>query len=713
MTTVSVDCIARRPSRSRSRAEVVRPPHRSNRPTSSAGDAAAALTAGAAGAAPDVVVDATVDDVLDGVTAAGTSCRGQHRRETAACRPRGRSLLARQPSLPTPTTRRRWSCRHCSVGPGRGCSGISTGPSMPTAPRLTCIPENLSPGERSRITSTHIAVTRLGRRQPHGCRAGVPVVDRWDLLGTREGQGERRRQLGSRPGTWMDDHERSDDERDADRCNGPLHVSLPGGPPRTSLRPWRPPLHGTPGDGARQAIPRTCVPGGRVTTGGSWRSLASRRASRPPTRCCGHRPPAPGRGDRLLGRRDGRQPERSHQRAGVLARHGSAGHHHPGVRPDPIPAPLAWTSCHGGLQCATLTVPIDYDDPSVGTIDLAVVRRPAQIPSRRVASVVVNPGGPGGSGVGMVVSGYGTDGLNDRLDIVGWDPRGTNRSAPLECASGSGAFTALDPSPNDAAAQARLDDAAEAIADDCGAHGGALLAHMDSVHTARDLEQLRLAMGGEPLTYVGYSYGTAIGLSYADRYPTHIRAMVLDGVVQPDQDLSQMLLGQTVAFDQQMQRTLDDCDHDRSCPVQGASATYDRVMAPRRALAPADLRRPLARSERPGHRSHRVDLRPVVDRPVPRRPRRCGRRRRLEHDGAGRRVPRQRGLLGLRRRPLRRLAPPGGRGELEAVRGRAGRPVPEVRGGHRQRGAALRVLAGAGRRSNRTRSRPRDRRRSW
>jgi len=216
-----------------------------------------------------------------------------------------------------------------------------------------------------------------------------------------------------------------------------------------------------------------------------------------------------------------------------------------------------------------------------------------------VASVIVNPGGPGGSGVGMVTRGYGTDGLNDRLDIVGWDPRGTNRSAPLDCATGAAAFTALDPSPNDDAAQTRLDDAAQAIADDCGAKGGPLLQHMDTTNTARDLEQLRLAMGGEPLTYVGYSYGTAIGLTYAERYPTHIRAMVLDGVVQPDQDLSQMLMGQTVAFDQQLQRTLDDCDHDRSCPVHDASATYDRVVArveasplpttDHRLLGPSDL----------------------------------------------------------------------------------------------------------------------------
>ena len=271
----------------------------------------------------------------------------------------------------------------------------------------------------------------------------------------------------------------------------------------------------------------------------------------------------------------------------------------PVASPDPVPAPLAWSSCHGELQCATLTVPIDYDDPSVGTIGLAVVRRPARHPDQRVASVIVNPGGPGGAGVGMVVRGYGSDGLDDRLDIVGWDPRGTNASAPLPCASGARAFTAMDPSPNDAAAQTQLDDAAKAIADDCAAKGGPLLAHMDSVHTARDLEQLRLALGGEPLTYVGYSYGTAIGLSYANRYPTHIRAMVLDGVVEPDQDLSQMLLGQTVAFDQQMQRTLDDCDHDRACPVHGASATYDRVMArveqsplptsDGRALGPSDL----------------------------------------------------------------------------------------------------------------------------
>jgi pimeloyl-ACP methyl ester carboxylesterase len=248
-------------------------------------------------------------------------------------------------------------------------------------------------------------------------------------------------------------------------------------------------------------------------------------------------------------------------------------------RPDPVPAPLSWAPCQGELDCATLTVPIDYDDPSIGTVDLAVVRRPAREQRRRVGALVVNPGGPGGSGVGMVLRGYGTDGLNDQLDIVGWDPRGTNRSEALDCASGASAFAALDSSPDDAAEQAQLDDAAKAIADECAEAGGPLLAHMDTTSTARDLEQLRLAMGGEPLTYHGYSYGTAIGLAYAERYPTSIRAMVLDGVVQPDQDLAQMLMGQTVAFDQQLQRTLDDCDHDRSCPVRDASGTYDRLVA--------------------------------------------------------------------------------------------------------------------------------------
>ena len=266
---------------------------------------------------------------------------------------------------------------------------------------------------------------------------------------------------------------------------------------------------------------------------------------------------------------------------------------------DPTPAPLAWSNCHGDFECASLTVPIDYADPSGATIDLAVVRLPARNPSRRVASVIVNPGGPGGSGVDMVVNGFGSDGLDQRLDIVGWDPRGTNRSAPLDCATGAPAFAALDPSPNDAAAQQTLDAAAAAIAADCAARGGPLLQHMATTDTARDLEQLRLALGGEGLTYVGYSYGTAIGLAYAERYPTHIRAMVLDGVVQPDQDLSQMLLGQTHAFDEEVQRTLDDCDRQRSCPVHDASVTYDRVAArveqtplptsDGRALGPSDL----------------------------------------------------------------------------------------------------------------------------
>ena len=266
---------------------------------------------------------------------------------------------------------------------------------------------------------------------------------------------------------------------------------------------------------------------------------------------------------------------------------------------DPTPAPLSWSSCNGGYECASLTVPIDYDDPTLGTIDLAVARRTARNPGKRVASLVVNPGGPGGSGVDMVLHGFGSDGLNDRLDIVGWDPRGTNRSAALSCGSGAAAFSALDPSPNDPAAQQQLDDAAKSIADECAAKGGPLLSHMSTAETVRDLEQLRLALGGEGLTYDGYSYGTAIGLAYAERYPTHVRAMVLDGVVQPDQDLSQMLLGQTHAFDQQVQRTLDDCDSQRSCPVHDASATYDRVAArveqsplptsDHRVLGPSDL----------------------------------------------------------------------------------------------------------------------------
>ncbi|HVN50298.1 MAG TPA: alpha/beta fold hydrolase, partial [Acidimicrobiales bacterium] len=188
--------------------------------------------------------------------------------------------------------------------------------------------------------------------------------------------------------------------------------------------------------------------------------------------------------------------------------------------PDPTPPALVWTACGPGLQCSRLRVPVDYAHPDGAHLELAVIRRPALDPARRIGALVMNPGGPGASGVGIVRNGFGLgEGFADRLDIVSWDTRGTGASAPLACDSRSSAFLELPPDPIGPVAQAQLDARARAVAATCAARAGPLLLHMDTDTTARDLEQLRRALGGTKLTYAGFSYGTAIGLAYAARYP--------------------------------------------------------------------------------------------------------------------------------------------------------------------------------------------------
>lgn len=195
----------------------------------------------------------------------------------------------------------------------------------------------------------------------------------------------------------------------------------------------------------------------------------------------------------------------------------------------PTPPPLEWRDCGEGNECATLTVPLDYANPAGEQIDLAVVRRTAT--GDRIGSLVVNPGGPGGSGVDYVRGGA-VDSMRDSFDVVSWDPRGVGASRPLECIADVDFFT-LDPQPDTDDERRALDEGARAIAARCAAADPALLPTLTTATAARDLEQLRIALGNEPLNYMGFSYGTHIGLVYAAQQPDHIRAMTLDGVVDP------------------------------------------------------------------------------------------------------------------------------------------------------------------------------------
>jgi pimeloyl-ACP methyl ester carboxylesterase len=192
---------------------------------------------------------------------------------------------------------------------------------------------------------------------------------------------------------------------------------------------------------------------------------------------------------------------------------------------------LNWATCDRTYQCATLKAPIDYANPSAGTLELALKRRVAR--GQRIGSMLINPGGPGGSGIDFLsqfLAGQGAS-LNQRFDVVSWDPRGVGQSTPLNCHSKLLQLVAADPSPDDDAEWTALDSVSKQFADECGMKHAALLPHLGTWDVARDLDRIREALGDDKLNFLGFSYGTAIGSYYAELFPDKIRAMVLDGAL--------------------------------------------------------------------------------------------------------------------------------------------------------------------------------------
>ena len=219
----------------------------------------------------------------------------------------------------------------------------------------------------------------------------------------------------------------------------------------------------------------------------------------------------------------------------------------------PPVAPLSWSPCLGDLQCATLVVPLDYADPRGPTIPIAVARHPAEVPSARIGSLVIDPGGPGVSGVDDMASELRslTPQLLDDFDIVTFDPRGVERSDPVTCGETPGAppTTLPDPVPVTPAQVSSTVAGLKAYAAACEKSSANVLPHVGSVDVARDMEELRQALGDAGLTYMGQSYGTLLGLTYASMFPTHVRAMVLDGVIDPALSFTQITLGQAQGFE--------------------------------------------------------------------------------------------------------------------------------------------------------------------
>lgn len=243
---------------------------------------------------------------------------------------------------------------------------------------------------------------------------------------------------------------------------------------------------------------------------------------------------------------------------------------------------VAWSDCEG-RECATITAPLNWDDPSAGDIQLAAVRLPAQ--GEKVGSLFTNPGGPGASGYDFVYdSGQQmfSQQLQQRFDIVGWDPRGVGRSSAVDCYDDKGMdeflYGVTEPMPtDDAGIIALATEQAKAFADACAQNTGPLLEFVDTASTVRDLDLLRALVGDEQLNYLGFSYGTDVGAQYADRFPTHVGRMVLDGATDPSLDPLEVILAQQKGFSAAARAWLEDClAQGTKCPFRG---TVDSVIA--------------------------------------------------------------------------------------------------------------------------------------
>lgn len=224
------------------------------------------------------------------------------------------------------------------------------------------------------------------------------------------------------------------------------------------------------------------------------------------------------------------------------------------------------------LQCAWLAVPLDHADPAGPVINLAVQRMGARDEDDRIGSLVVNPGGPGGSGVEMVanIDGVLGNALTSAFDVVGFDPRGVGKSAPLDCLSDADLNAYVDlPTPTTASEMKAVAAETKKFAEGCATLSGELVEHVDTVSAAKDMDVLRAALGEETLTYYGASYGTKLGATYAELFPEKVGKFVLDGGMDPTLGQKELALGQAEGFEVALRAYVESCQSGDDCPLEG------------------------------------------------------------------------------------------------------------------------------------------------
>lgn len=235
---------------------------------------------------------------------------------------------------------------------------------------------------------------------------------------------------------------------------------------------------------------------------------------------------------------------------------------------------INWTTC-GDFDCAKVTVPLDYSKPDGKTISIAVIRHMATDP---IGNLVVNPGGPGASGVSFVrdnLEGIGTADLRAKYNIIGFDPRGTGDSSPVKCLEPKGLDAFLyGVSPYETGTAEDLAWSRASIkkfVDGCAKNTGEVLGHLDTQSAAKDMDVLRSYLLDDKLDYLGFSYGTMLGATYATLFPERVGRFVLDGAENPTVSDADKSYNQLMGFELALHNYAADCVTKSDCPLDGTT----------------------------------------------------------------------------------------------------------------------------------------------